>query len=46
MLACFWKPVEKTQVLLKFDKNNKNFTWRRFYIYDYLAKFCLEWEIF
>jgi hypothetical protein len=40
------KPVEKRQVLLLSDKNNRYFTWRRFHIYDYLAEFFLEWQMF
>ena len=45
-LGFSWKSVEKIQVLLKSDKNNGYFTWRRFHVYDYLAKFFLEWEMF
>jgi hypothetical protein len=40
----FWKPVEKTQILLKSDKNN--ITRRPKYIYDHLAEFFLGWEMF
>jgi hypothetical protein len=29
--------VEKIQVLLKYDKNNGYFTWRRFHIYDNIS---------
>ena len=46
-LSFFEKSVETVQVLLKSDKNNGCFTWRRFHIYDqYLAEFFLEWEMF
>ena len=42
----FLGTVEKIQVSLKSNKNNEYFTWRRFHIYDYLAGFLLEWEMF
>ena len=43
----FRKSVAKIQVLLKSDKNNMYFIWRRFEIFLlYLAKFFLEWEMF
>ena len=42
----FRKSVEKNKVLLKSDKNYRYFTWRSFNIYDYLAEFFLEWEMF
>jgi hypothetical protein len=38
----FRKSVEKIQVSLKSDKNNGYLTWRRFQIYDNIAKFFLE----
>ena len=34
----FQKSVEKFQVLLKCDKKNEYFTWRRVYIYDKLCR--------
>jgi len=33
----FWKSIMKTQVLLKFDKNNRYLTWRCMYIYDNIS---------
>jgi hypothetical protein len=42
----FRKYVEKINVSLKSDKNNGYFTRRLTYIYECLAKFVLEWEIF
>ena len=35
--SIFRKSVEKIRVLLKSDKNNKYFTWRRFDIYDNIS---------
>jgi hypothetical protein len=31
------KSIQKTQVLLKYDKNNEYLTWRRFHIYDNIS---------
>jgi hypothetical protein len=45
-LRIFKKIVKKIKVLLKSDKNNGYFIWRPIYIYDYISKFILEWEIF
>jgi hypothetical protein len=42
----FWNSVKKIQVLFKYDKNNRYFTWRLVYIYDDLAEFFLDWEAF
>ena len=36
-LSVFRKAVQKIQVLLKSDKNNRYFTWRPMYIYDNIA---------
>ena len=36
-LMVFLKSVEKTQVLLKSDKNNGHFTWRPIYIFDHIS---------
>ena len=42
----FKKPVEKIQVLLKWEKN-EYFTWKPVFVYDnILAEFFLKWEIF
>jgi len=43
----FFKSVEKIQVLLKSDKNNKFSIWRPMYLHIwYLAEFLVEWEKF
>ena len=36
-LRFFRKSVERIQVSLKSDKNNRYFRWRRFYIYDNIS---------
>jgi hypothetical protein len=36
-LSFIRKSVEKIQVLLKSDKNNGHFTWRRVHIYDNMS---------
>jgi hypothetical protein len=41
----FKKSVEKIQVSLKFDKNNRNF-YNKTYVHLYLYKFSLEWGMF
>jgi hypothetical protein len=41
-LTFFRKYVEKIQVSLKFNKNNGYFS----YLCQYLANFCLKWEMF
>ena len=41
IFSLFRKSVEKIHVVLKSDKNNGYFTWRRFHIY-----FFLEWKNF
>jgi hypothetical protein len=45
-LYIFWKSVDKIQVSLKSDNNNGYFTWRPIYIFLYLARFFLKWEMF
>jgi len=39
------KSVEKIQVPLKFDKNNRHF-YTKIYVHLYLYEFSLEWEMF
>ena len=45
-LSIFRKSVEKIQVSLKPDKNNRYFTWRPVVKLWYLAQFFLKWENF
>ena len=46
-LRIFLKSVEKMQVFLKSDKNNKFFIWRPMYLHIWhLAEFLVEWEMF
>jgi len=46
-LNIFRKSIEKIQVSLQSDKNNRYFTWRPIYIFlSYLTEFFLEWVIF
>jgi len=42
----FLEKLENTQVLLKSDKNNGYPAWKAIYIFDYLAQFFLEWNMF
>jgi hypothetical protein len=41
---CFPTSVEKILVLLKSDKNNGYFSWRR--LWQYIAELFVEWEMF
>ena len=41
-LGIFRKPVEKTQLSLKYDKNNKYFMWRPVYLLTPLSRVLLE----
>ena len=46
-MRIFWKFIEKIQVSLQSDKNNRYFIWRPLYLHlRYLAHFFLEWNIF
>jgi hypothetical protein len=46
ILSNFRKSVDKIQVWLKSDKNNRHFTWRPIHIpLSYLAQFFFEWEM-
>jgi hypothetical protein len=44
-MSIFRKSVYKTQVSLKFDRSNEQFTWKLVYIYDSFLRTFLEWEM-
>ena len=44
-LRLFRESVLKIQVSLNSDENNGHCTWRRLYLWQYLAEFFLEWEM-
>ena len=45
-MSSFQKSVDKIQVSLEYDKNNRHFTWRAIAYMTCLAQFFVEWEMF